>query len=84
LGLEGTYTPHSFIEQVQLSHLLSEFKEVTSDFASRLSLESPALPVMLGGAALGLPTHRRQPSRGSPERLTERLGSTPDLVPCPP
>jgi len=81
LGLDGTYTPHSFIEQVQLSHLMSEFKEATSDFQSRLSLESPALPAMLGGRVeLGLPTHRRQSSRGSPERLTERLGSTPDLV----
>jgi hypothetical protein len=46
LGLDGTYTPHSFIEQVQLSHLMSEFKEATSEFQDALSLDvnTTALP----------------------------------------
>lgn len=37
LGLDGTYTPHSYIEQVQLQNLTSEFKEATRDLRSRLS-----------------------------------------------
>ena len=40
LGLDGTYTPHSYIEQVQLQHLTNEFNEATRDLKSRLMLDS--------------------------------------------
>mmetsp|Transcript_20671 Transcript_20671/g.28613 ORF Transcript_20671/g.28613 Transcript_20671/m.28613 type:complete len:240 (+) Transcript_20671:70-789(+) len=39
LGLDNTYTPHSYIEQVQLQNLTSEFKEATKDLKTRLALD---------------------------------------------
>eukprot|EP00240_Pyramimonas_obovata_P001833 CAMPEP_0118935894 /NCGR_PEP_ID=MMETSP1169-20130426/15892_1 /TAXON_ID=36882 /ORGANISM="Pyramimonas obovata, Strain CCMP722" /LENGTH=454 /DNA_ID=CAMNT_0006878973 /DNA_START=202 /DNA_END=1563 /DNA_ORIENTATION=+ len=49
LGLDGTYTPHSYIEQVQLQHLTNEFNEATRDLKSRLMLDSMDPGGMIGG-----------------------------------
>ncbi|GIL79958.1 hypothetical protein Vretimale_12820 [Volvox reticuliferus] len=40
LGLEGTYIPRSYIEQVQLERLTAEFQTVTEDWKKKFSTRS--------------------------------------------
>mmetsp|Transcript_31945 Transcript_31945/g.71006 ORF Transcript_31945/g.71006 Transcript_31945/m.71006 type:complete len:691 (-) Transcript_31945:161-2233(-) len=40
LGLDGTYIPHSYIEQVQLKKLTSEFTTVTEDWKRKFAASS--------------------------------------------
>lgn len=51
LGLDGTYIPKSYIEQVQLERLTKDFQNVTEDVRKRFTLDgAPLLDAMLGSS----------------------------------
>ncbi|EFJ49038.1 hypothetical protein VOLCADRAFT_59885 [Volvox carteri f. nagariensis] len=49
LGLEGTYIPRSYIEQVQLERLTAEFQTVTEDWKKKFSTRRCGCMMLLQG-----------------------------------
>lgn len=50
LGLEGSYIPKSYIEQVQMGKLTTEFANVTEEMKKRLSASGDPLDQLLGSS----------------------------------
>ena len=57
LGLDGTYIPHSYIEQVQLEEMTEELRSMTAEVrdkfvnAARRSMDPPGIPRLGSGMA---------------------------------
>ena len=43
LGLDGTYIPHSYIEQVQLEEMTEELRHMTVEIKDKFVLEARAV-----------------------------------------
>ncbi|KAG2443404.1 hypothetical protein HXX76_001762 [Chlamydomonas incerta] len=93
LGLEGSYIPRSYIEQVQLERLTAEFQTVTEDWKRKFSTRSGevVMPDTVSGitsptrtsAAGTHPTYTRSQSYhgGAPAATTPLSASAPLSVP---
>ncbi|GLI71290.1 hypothetical protein VaNZ11_016424 [Volvox africanus] len=95
LGLEGTYIPRSYIEQVQLERLTAEFQTVTDDWKKKFSTRSGEVVMPDSVSGLTSPgmsqvgntmTYSRSMSYHSqtgPALSTSAPVSNPVLIPVP-
>ncbi|GIL62460.1 hypothetical protein Vafri_16688 [Volvox africanus] len=95
LGLEGTYIPRSYIEQVQLERLTAEFQTVTEDWKKKFSTRSGEVVMPDSVSGLTSPgmsqvgntmTYSRSISYHSqtgPALSTSAPVSNPVLIPAP-